>query len=95
MVRTVLYLLATVFVIALLRGVIGLISKGVAGLFDEEARAAGSGSSRKGSFGGELRQDPVCGTYVSTQSALTKTIGGETHYFCSAGCRDRFSVKAS
>ena len=37
MVRTVLYLIVSVFVIALLRGIIGLITKGVAGLFEHES----------------------------------------------------------
>jgi YHS domain-containing protein len=40
--------------------------------------------------GGELKKDPVCGTYVSTASALSRKVAGETVYFCSADCRDRF-----
>jgi YHS domain-containing protein len=42
------------------------------------------------SAGGELKKDPVCGTYVSTSAALSKKAGGETVYFCSAECRDRY-----
>ncbi len=40
--------------------------------------------------GGELRKDPVCGTYVSTSSSLSRTVKGQTFYFCSAECRDRY-----
>jgi len=43
-------------------------------------------------IGGELKQDPVCGTFVPTSSSLKKTINGELVYFCSATCRDRFKV---
>ena len=42
---------------------------------------------------GELKKDPVCGTYVSTASALKKTsAGGDVVYFCSAACRDRYQA---
>jgi YHS domain-containing protein len=40
--------------------------------------------------GGELKKDPVCGTFVSPGAALARTVGGETVYFCSAECRDRY-----
>ncbi len=40
--------------------------------------------------GGELKKDPVCGTYVSTTASLSRKVGSETFYFCSAECRDRY-----
>jgi YHS domain-containing protein len=40
--------------------------------------------------GGELKKDPVCGTYVSTDTSVTKRIDGHTIYFCSAACRDKY-----
>jgi|SRR5271154_5058761 len=39
---------------------------------------------------GELRKDPVCGTFVATSTAFTKAVSGTTAYFCSAACRDRY-----
>jgi YHS domain-containing protein len=39
--------------------------------------------------GGELKKDPVCGTYVSTSLAVTRTVKGEMLYFCSKECRDK------
>lgn len=39
---------------------------------------------------GELKKDPVCGVFVSTDSALKRTVGGEVIHFCSAACRDKF-----
>jgi YHS domain-containing protein len=40
--------------------------------------------------GGELKKDPVCGTYVSTAGAITKTIDGQLVHFCSKECRDKY-----
>ena len=41
---------------------------------------------------GELKKDPVCGTYVSTAASVTRTIGGEVMHFCSKECRDKYRV---
>lgn len=40
--------------------------------------------------GGELKKDPVCGTYVSTAVSITKTVHGEVLHFCSKECRDQY-----
>jgi len=40
---------------------------------------------------GELRKDPVCGTFVPVATSLKRAVKGETVYFCSAACRDRFA----
>ena len=40
--------------------------------------------------GGELKRDPVCGTYVAANTALTRTVGGKTIHFCSPACRDNY-----
>jgi YHS domain-containing protein len=40
--------------------------------------------------GGELKKDPVCGTYISTSLAITRKVKGEVVYFCSNECRDKF-----
>jgi YHS domain-containing protein len=44
------------------------------------------------STGGELKKDPVCGTYVSTQASVTRSVDGQLVYFCSAQCRDKYKV---
>ena len=43
-------------------------------------------------IGGELKQDPVCGTFVPTSSSIKKTVNGEIVHFCSVVCRDKFKV---
>lgn len=89
MLRGLLYLFLAIILITLLRGVIGLIGKAVAQLFQPESpsrrtRPAGTPA------GGELVQDPVCGIYVSTETKLRKTISGKTHHFCSEACMNKF-----
>ena len=39
---------------------------------------------------GELRKDPVCRTYISIPSPWAKLVKGETVYFCSKECKERF-----
>jgi YHS domain-containing protein len=40
--------------------------------------------------GGELKKDPVCGTYVSTSASISRTVKGEVFYFCSKECADKY-----
>jgi YHS domain-containing protein len=41
-----------------------------------------------------LVRDPVCGTHVPINAALSLTARGATHYFCSEQCRDTFQRRA-
>jgi YHS domain-containing protein len=38
----------------------------------------------------ELVQDPHCHTYISKETALRATIGGEVLYFCSQKCLEEY-----
>ena len=40
--------------------------------------------------GGELKKDPVCGTYVSTGASVTRKVDGQLLHFCSTECRDKY-----
>ena len=42
---------------------------------------------------GILRKDPQCGTYVSEATSVKLENGGESHYFCSAACRDEYAKR--
>jgi YHS domain-containing protein len=42
--------------------------------------------------GGELKKDPVCGTYVSESSSITRKFGRELVHFCSPECRDKYQA---
>jgi YHS domain-containing protein len=43
--------------------------------------------------GGELKKDPVCGTYVSVTASFTRSMNGQVVHFCSKECRDRYGVQ--
>ena len=91
-IRTILYLLIAVFLISFLRQVIGLITRGFAEMMGGGGRQPGSasGGPPKAQAIGELKRDPVCGTYVATASSVKETVGGDVVHFCSAQCRDKF-----
>jgi hypothetical protein len=82
------YLIAGVIILTLLRSVLEAVGKAFAGATSSPASPAeprGQGSAPQ-----SLKKDPVCGTFVSVATAMQKTKGGETYYFCSAACRDKF-----
>ena len=81
--------LLPLFVFLILRSVLKTIAKTFSQVMhapdsSEQPRAANFPS------GGELKKDPVCGTYVSQSAAVTKKFGGELVHFCSVECRDKY-----
>ncbi len=89
MIRAILELVLALFLIALLRYLLSTV-----GSFFRSGSPARSGArspaSQTESAGGELKKDPVCGTYVSAATSLKKTVHGEVIYFCSADCRSKY-----
>ena len=67
---------------------VGLIGKAVGELFQPDVPQKAQTAS---TMSGELRQDPICGVYVSTATKVRKSINGKDYYFCSESCRDKFS----
>ena len=46
------------------------------------------------SRGGEtMERDPQCGTFVPRGDAVTASVRGQQHWFCSARCRDEYLGK--
>ena len=37
-------------------------------------------------------KDPVCGMTVDVTTAYSEAVGGQTYYFCSENCRQRFDA---
>lgn len=46
--------------------------------------------TEKSREGETMERDPHCGTYVPRSDAVSKSIKGATHYFCSDKCRDAY-----
>ncbi|HEX9776520.1 MAG TPA: hypothetical protein VGA63_00075 [Geopsychrobacteraceae bacterium] len=40
--------------------------------------------------GETMVQDPQCGAYVPVNDALSTTVAGKQHYFCSKKCRNLY-----
>ena len=68
----------------------------VAGLFSKvvnpQSRPSPQNQTAHAPVGGELKQDPVCGTFVPTTTSVKQTINGELFHFCSVACRDKYRV---
>ena len=96
MFRGILYLVIGLLILTFVRSVMTMITKAFAELFNPPTGQPGTsqaGTTRPGSTptGGELKKDPVCGTFISTATAFQKAAGGQTYYFCSTACRDKFA----
>jgi YHS domain-containing protein len=63
-------------------------------VMDSVMDAAGVTQKRRGPGAAprsvKLVRDPVCGTHVAPNAALSLSSGGTTHYFCSQQCRDQY-----
>jgi YHS domain-containing protein len=92
MFRAIFYLLLTVVVITVLRSIVGIVLKGVAEAMKSGSSAPGAAPrpSNQVPLTGELKKDPVCGTYISTASSIKEKVGGEIVHFCSQECRDKY-----
>ena len=84
------YLIVSILVISVLRAALGMIGQFFTNATVGPARSS-PGRPAPPAPSQALRKDPVCGTFVAPSTALRKEKGGETYYFCSAACRDRFS----
>ena len=82
--------LSSVVNIYLVLGIIGKAFSGLANTSSPQTGASGSRPSSNASSVGELKKDPVCGTFISTATAFQKFSQGQTYYFCSTECRDKF-----
>ncbi len=89
MIRAVLYLFRAIILISLIRSVIGILGKAIGG-FVGGSGSAGGASPAEPRKAGELKRDPVCGTYIASSNSVRKVINGETLYFCSPECRDKY-----
>jgi YHS domain-containing protein len=85
------YLILALFGITLLRMVIGVVAKFFASsVAGDGGKPAGGGRRTQVPAGGVLQKDPVCGTFVPVDSSKKLTSGGETHYFCSEECMQKY-----
>ena len=87
--RLLLYPLLAILLITLLRYVIGIVGRTFSEFVLPPRTKAATGRTQPA---GELKRDPVCGTYVAVTASVKKTVGGEVIHFCSAACRDTYKT---
>jgi len=85
------FLLLLVF-FAFLRYVITTIARAFSQTMRSQSPRPPDQQVLKSELGGELKQDPVCGTFIPAASSVKKTVNGELVHFCSVACRDKFRV---
>jgi YHS domain-containing protein len=92
MFRFIFYLLVTVFLITVLKGIVSIVLKGFAQAMKASSTPQGSvpHPSNQVPLTGELKKDPVCGTYIAAATSIKEKVGGETVHFCSQECRDKY-----
>jgi YHS domain-containing protein len=80
--RIIFYIVLLLFIFRALRSLWGGILEGL----NQPRRSGGGVPSR----GVAMVRDPVCGTFVLPERALSLSVGRELVYFCSARCRDDY-----
>jgi YHS domain-containing protein len=92
MIRAILYLVISIFLLTFIRMVVGLLMKTMREMMSSPTTPnAPPGRPPSAPVAGELKRDPVCGTFVPANSSFQKTINGSSFCFCSAACRDKYA----
>ena len=90
MLRLIFFLITAVIMISVVRMVAGVLIKGLGQWFGSTAPTEARSASVP--LGGDLKKDPVCGTFVSTGTSVKKSVDGMVVHFCSVECRDKFQA---
>jgi YHS domain-containing protein len=92
MIRLIVELLLTVVAITVLKSIVGIVLKGMSEAMKPGSTASGVGSrpAQQVPLTGELKKDPVCGTYIATATSIKEKVGGQILHFCSQECRDKY-----
>ncbi len=87
MIRAIIYLLLSIFLITIIRLMIGIVMKALNAYLNPVPPSASNSRPNSTSApkpkAGVLRKDSYSGVYIAEDSAIVKVINGETHYFAS------------
>jgi YHS domain-containing protein len=83
------FLLYAVILVLFTRAVIRLWRGVAAGMRGEDV----PGATRVPQRGVQMARDPICGTFVIRENALTLSVNREQVYFCSDRCRDKYRAE--
>jgi len=88
MIRAVAYLFLAIILISVLRSMIGVLGKLASAFLNPGSTPEAAGGGPRSA--GELKRDPVCGTYISAATSVKRTVGNEIVHFCSAACSEKY-----
>jgi len=93
------FALDVIFTLVALRAIWKLLQGVMQGLSGQPAQARRPGPRRGNggvpAQGVQMARDPVCGTYVVPDRAVSLTAGRQTWYFCSDACRDKYRASTA
>jgi YHS domain-containing protein len=97
MFRLIFELLLTVVVLTVLKSIVGIVLRGFSQAMKPDSTAPGAHArnSHEIPLTGELKKDPVCGTYIATTTSIKEKVGGQIFHFCSQECRDKYVATAA
>ena len=87
MTRMLLFLVLSIIVTRIFWRIVASFSDGFTG-------ASGS-QSKTPQHGVQMVRDPVCGTFVLPERAVTLLDGRSRVFFCSAACRDKYRARTA
>jgi YHS domain-containing protein len=86
------FVLDVIFALVLIRSIWKLLQGVKIGMSVRTAAPPGAGVPPQGV---QMAKDPVCGTYVVPERAVSVTVGRQTVYFCSNACRDKYGARTA
>ena len=86
MLRFVLLLVLSIVVSRMFWRIVGSFRDGISG---------GQGGPRVPQRGVQMVRDPVCGTFLLPERAITIVDGRSRLFFCSTACRDKYRARPS
>ena len=86
------FILIAILVIIISRMFWRLVDSFVEGVTGESRQSRMSGAPQHGVA---MARDPVCGTFVVPERAVTLVNGRTRIYFCSDACRDKYRAKTA
>lgn len=95
MIRIILFLILSVFVARAFWRMFDGVIEGLTGRPPGSSAGFGGPGSNIQGRGVQMARDPVCGTFVVPDRAVTMTDGGRQVYFCSTSCRDKYRARPS
>jgi len=86
-------LLRFVLLLVLVMLIVRAFWRALAGVVDGVSQSPKARRSGPPDRGVQMVRDPVCGTFLPPENAITLTDRGSVRYFCSEKCRDLYKAR--